>query len=224
MKKGIAVLLFLLLGGLLSACRKPEAQLLHKTYTGVITGSGLGFVTIDCETTAGPETFRIDEKTLELSFPLTVGERITVESEFLSDEEKPYPAVLITPAAGEPAPEENAALKEKVPEYFGLPTEKGLEVYVWQMARDTYSFGLLPGTDREKTLEELWSLKGISAEDMKTVLSSYHIGDEDIFVIPFQNPVSSYLSEYWLAPEEEDPETAAKVRQAYLERIREMLF
>ena len=46
-------------------------------------------------------------------------------------------------------------LKEKYPEYFELGTFKGLEVYAWQMAEDYYRFGLMQGTNRQKTLEEL---------------------------------------------------------------------
>ena len=44
-------------------------------------------------------------------------------------------------------------LRDKYPEYFALGTFKGLEVYVWQMAENDYRFGLMQGTNREKTLE-----------------------------------------------------------------------
>ena len=84
-------------------------------------------------------------------------------------------------------------LRSKYPEYFDLITSKGLEVYVWQLAKDSYSFGLMPGTNREKTLEELMSLKGASAAEMALILSTYEIEDENIFVIPWGNPISSYM-------------------------------
>ena len=84
-------------------------------------------------------------------------------------------------------------LRSKYPEYFDLITSKGLEVYVWQLAKDSYSFGLMPGTNREKTLEELMSLKGASAAEMALILSTYEIKDENIFVIPWGNPISSYM-------------------------------
>jgi beta-lactamase regulating signal transducer with metallopeptidase domain len=84
-------------------------------------------------------------------------------------------------------------LRSKYPEYFDLITSKGLEVHVWQLAKDSYSFGLMPGTNREKTLEELMSLKGASAAEMALILSTYEIEDENIFVIPWGNPISSYM-------------------------------
>lgn len=84
-------------------------------------------------------------------------------------------------------------LKVKYPEYFELGTFKGLEVYVWQMAEDDYRFGLMQGTNREKTLEEKMALKGATAEEMALILSTFDIEDDDIFVIPWQNPISSYM-------------------------------
>ena len=84
-------------------------------------------------------------------------------------------------------------LREKYPEYFELGTFKGLEVYVWQMAEDDYRFGLMQGTNRQKTLEELMALKGASPEEMALILSAFDIDDRDIFVIPWQNPISSYM-------------------------------
>ena len=114
-------------------------------------------------------------------------------------------------------------LREKYPEYFGLPTFKGLEVYVWQMAPDSYSCGVMEGTNREKTLEELMALKGASIDEMKTILSDYDIPKENISIIPWQNPVSSYIGEYWLSPENEDPYAEAGRRKEYVDRLREML-
>lgn len=84
-------------------------------------------------------------------------------------------------------------LRVKYPEYFELGTFKGLEVYVWQMAENDYRFGLMQGTNREKTPEEKMALKGASAEEMALILSTFDIEDKDIFVIPWQNPVSSYI-------------------------------
>ena len=115
-------------------------------------------------------------------------------------------------------------LKEKYPEYFDLSTSKGLEVYVWQIVPNSYSFGVLPGTNREKTYEELFSLKGASPEEMRAILSSYDIDEDDVIIIPWQNPVSSYIPEYWIRWEDEDPASAEKRQQAYLDGIRNMLF
>lgn len=84
-------------------------------------------------------------------------------------------------------------LRVKYPEYFELGTFKGLEVYVWQMAENDYRFGLMQGTNREKPPQEKLALKDATAEEMALILSTYEIEDKDIFVIPWQNPISSYL-------------------------------
>lgn len=103
-------------------------------------------------------------------------------------------------------------MRAKYPEYFALGTFKGLEVYVWQMAEGDYRFGLMQGTNREKTLEEKMALKGATAEEMALILSAFEIEDRDVFVIPWQNPISSYM----VADETvKDPE--------YIDKIRTML-
>ena len=61
------------------------------------------------------------------------------------------------------------------------------------MAENDYRFGLMQGTNREKTLEELMALKGASPEEMALILSTFDIEDRDIFVISWQNPISSYM-------------------------------
>ena len=118
---------------------------------------------------------------------------------------------------------DESVLREKYPEYYDLSTFKGLEVYVWQLAPNSWSCGVMEGTNREKTMEELMNLKGASVDDMKAILASYDIPKEDIFVIPWQNPISSYLSEYWIIGENEDPDAAAVRRQEYIGRLRDRL-
>ena len=116
------------------------------------------------------------------------------------------------------------SLRAKYPEYFDLSTFKGLEVYVWQMAPDSYSCGVLAGTNREKTLEELMKLKGASIAEMQVILSTYDIAVENISIIPWQNPVSSYIAGYWVSQKDEDPAVVEKRRQEYIDGIRQMLF
>ena len=118
---------------------------------------------------------------------------------------------------------EESVLREKYPEYYDLSAFKGLEVYVWQMAPDSYSCGVMMGTNRNKTLEEMMDLKGAGIDEMKVILSSYDIPKEDIFIIPWQNPISSYISEYWIIEENEDPDAVSRRRQEYIDRLREML-
>ncbi len=100
-------------------------------------------------------------------------------------------------------------LREKYPEYFELGTFKGLEVYVWQMAESDYRFGLMQGTNREKTLEEKLALKGTTSEEMALILSTFDIEAKDIFVIPWQNPISSYMVTDDMV---KDPEYISNVR------------
>ena len=94
---------------------------------------------------------------------------------------------------------------------------------MWQMAKNNYNFGLLPHTEtlRDWISAELMNLKGISVEDMRLILDTYGIDQEDIHVIPWQNPLSSYLGEYWIVMEGEDME---QKRSEYVQNLRNMLF
>ncbi len=87
-----------------------------------------------------------------------------------------------------------AALRERFPEYYDLSTFKGLEVYVWQMAEDTYSCGVMEGTNRNKTHEEIAALARNPAtiEEMKVILSSYGIPYDNIFIAPCRQLYSDY--------------------------------
>ena len=116
-------------------------------------------------------------------------------------------------------------LRERNPEYFGLDDSKGLDVYVWQMAKNSYSFGLLPHDEqgRDWLAHELLNLRGTSAEEMSVILSTYNIDENDIYIIPWQNPVSSYLGEWQIIEEGEDTDDLNAKRQAYIEHIRQML-
>ncbi len=77
-------------------------------------------------------------------------------------------------------------LRQKYPEYYNLGTFKGLEVYVWTTAENEYRCGVLPGTNRLKTTEELDALKanGATIEEMKAILSSYDMEKDSIVVLP----------------------------------------
>lgn len=112
------------------------------------------------------------------------------------------------------------------PEYFGLDYSNGLDVYVWQMAKNSYSFGLLPHPEapREWICDETMMLmnKGnLNAAQMRAILSTYPVGEEDIYIIPWQNPLSSYLGNWQIIEEGKDMDA---VRQAYIESVRQMLF
>ena len=62
-------------------------------------------------------------------------------------------------------------LRVQYPEYFDLDASAGLDVHVWQMAPDSYYFGLLPHTasPRDSTAQELLALRGASSEQMRYI-------------------------------------------------------
>ena len=115
------------------------------------------------------------------------------------------------------------ALRARYPEYFGLDTSAGLDVYVWQMAKNSYSFGILPHSEnpRDWIADELMNLKGLNRSQARTILSSYKANENTVYIILWQNPISSYIGEWQILREGEDIE---EKRNAYMESIREMLF
>lgn len=88
-------------------------------------------------------------------------------------------------------------LKKKYPEYFELNAFKGVEIYVWQMAEGSYECGMMGGTNRVKTEEEIWDLmkNPITVQDAKLILNECGIDKEYWFVIPVIQPYSSYRYE-----------------------------
>lgn len=85
------------------------------------------------------------------------------------------------------------ALREEYPEYFDLSAFKGLELYAWQMGPGVLRCGLMEGTNRNKTSEEIWNLRGVTVEEMKLILSTYDVPADNIFLYPFLHPASSYI-------------------------------
>ncbi|MBQ8408810.1 MAG: hypothetical protein IJY39_08100 [Clostridia bacterium] len=116
---------------------------------------------------------------------------------------------------------EQRYLMDTYPEYFGLDASDGLDVYVWQMAENSYSFGLLPSSDRNWLDSELVKLRGVNALQMRLILATYNLSKDDIRIIPWQNPISSYLPPYCIVTEGESME---EKRDAYVKEIEDMLF
>lgn len=115
--------------------------------------------------------------------------------------------------------EDQIELMEKYPQYFGLNASAGLDVIVWQMAKGSYSFGLL---EKDVSPLDRWiTLKGVSADQMKVILSTYTVDDDHLFIVPWQNPISSYFPDCFVGRDEADIE--AKTEQ-YINEISEMLF
>ncbi len=80
-------------------------------------------------------------------------------------------------------PPELNDLRAKYPEYFDQPTGKGLELYVWKTDADEWVCGVMMGTNRNKTQEELAALKPATLEEMRGILASYDIDTKNVFII-----------------------------------------
>lgn len=115
-------------------------------------------------------------------------------------------------------------LRAQYPEYFDLDASAGLDVYVWQMAPDSYYFGLLPhaASPRDSTAQELLALRGASSEQMRYILAAYALDPDDIHVIPWQNPISSYIPECWIVTE--NGESLEEKQAQYIQTVSTMLF
>ena len=115
-------------------------------------------------------------------------------------------------------------LRAQYPEYFDLDASTGLDVYVWQMSPGSYYFGLLPHTasPRDSTAQELLALRGASSEQMRYILAAYALDPDDIHVIPWQNPISSYIPECWIVTE--NGESLEEKQAQYIETVSTMLF
>ena len=107
------------------------------------------------------------------------------------EEEDIVPGILSAPLLIV-TPESVANLKEKYPMYFDLPTDKGLRVFVWQMAEGHYAFGLLSGFSAILSAPDIWDLPGVSLESMRIIVASYNLPKSNIQVTPVHHPHSSY--------------------------------
>ncbi len=84
-------------------------------------------------------------------------------------------------------------LQEKYPHFFGLNTENGVTVYVTKLSQDNFECYLTSKSiDPQKILH---FNKFASIEEMKLILSSYNLANEEITVKPFQHVLSSYIGD-----------------------------
>ena len=116
---------------------------------------------------------------------------------------------------------EVAELKKEYPQYFDIDASKGLDVVVWQMSKNTYDFGLLPHSEKERDWldEDLKNLKPVSAAQMRIILSTYKINTSDMNIVIWQNPISSYIPEDLIGHGGDGPFLAME----YKNKIRRML-
>lgn len=97
MRKLIAFVLALVCVLALAGCNKPEPKLIHKTYTGEITEITDTTITIIYYGGANREvTFEITDLTISMPSDLAIGDEVTVEAEYTTDTDEPYPFVMIT--------------------------------------------------------------------------------------------------------------------------------
>lgn len=95
--------------------------------------------------------------------------------------------------------EDELVLRRKYPYYFDLDTSYGLDIYVWQMARNSFSFAFLPGTAEPRTWEEEFSAiegsdhRSVKTETARKILACYGLPRESVRIVPYQNILSSYL-------------------------------
>ncbi len=105
---------------------------------------------------------------------------------------------------------------------FVYDSSKKYDVYVWQMGKGGFSFGLLESKERDWLDDELWDLKGVDASGMRQILIQNNLGPNDINIVPWQNPISSYIGDYWMNWVAMDDATPQK--NLYLAMLYDMLF
>ena len=116
---------------------------------------------------------------------------------------------------------EAAELKKEYPQYFDVDASNGLDIVVWQMGKNSYDFGLLPHSEKERDWldEDLKNLKPVSAEQMRIILSTYKIDKSEMNVVIWRNPISSYIPEDLIGHGGDGPFLAME----YKNKIRRML-
>jgi hypothetical protein len=105
------------------------------------------------------------------------------------------------------------------PEFYGLDASKGLDVIVWQMGKGSYSFALRPHSDGKVGFS--LGLRGTTAAEMRNILLTYNVSADDIYIVPWQNPISSYIGSYhdrWVALDDITP-----YQNMYLAIVRDMI-
>ena len=106
---------------------------------------------------------------------------------------------------------------------FAYDSSKKYDVYVWQRAKNSFSFALLESKERDWLDPELLGLRGVDASEMRQLLIQNNLGPNDVNIVPRQNPLSDYgFGDYWdrwVAMEDITPQ-----RNLYLAMVRDMLF
>lgn len=99
------------------------------------------------------------------------------------------PSVTLSPSASE------EILREKYPHFFGLDDKNGLAVYIWQLAKGQYSCYLKPANEEMPSLMLPPEGGAASISEMRTILLSYGISREMVYLRPRVAMWSSYAYE-----------------------------
>ena len=87
-------------------------------------------------------------------------------------------------------------LKETHSHFFNIPTEGGLTVYVWEWSPGIFQCHLAnTQIDAQKGESFVYSVGYATVEEMKAILATYEIAQEDITIKAVTNPLSSYYRE-----------------------------
>ncbi|MBQ0125747.1 MAG: hypothetical protein KBS59_05420 [Clostridiales bacterium] len=78
------------------------------------------------------------------------------------------------------------SLKAKYPEYFEMSDFKGIEVYVWQDENGSFLCGMMSGTNRNKSYEEIAALRqrALTVDETKLILSELGIEEDKVCILP----------------------------------------
>lgn len=150
-----------------------------------------------CETSDGKYVFVIADffKNSEIAFDISIKNGQI----YLSSSDGSIYNYLMTPYLSN--------LKNTYPQFFGLDTFKGLEVYVWK--NGDWRCGVRSGTNRLATQEELWAFGGgATLDEMALILSTYGITQDDVCILYSYDP--AFSGEY--------PNKPTAGEQAYIEK------
>ncbi|MBP5245837.1 MAG: hypothetical protein J6036_05225 [Clostridia bacterium] len=106
--------------------------------------------------------------------------------------------ILLTALVGckktQTEPRSLETLKEIYPEYFEMSDFKGIEVYVWKSDDGSFRCGMMSGTNRMKTDEEIEALqeRPLSIDEAKMILDESGIANNFVFLIPIAQPYTEY--------------------------------
>lgn len=106
-------------------------------------------------------------------------------------------------------------------EYPELDVSNGLCIYVSEFAQGVYRFKLLEHAASEPEYTELIGAKSFNTDQTRFLLDHYGLGKNDVTIIPWQDPLSSYLSPWMISFNGED--TAPK-KAEYVKEIEKLLF